>query len=315
MWRFLFSVCALFLPLVAAQSLNQTGCGNTKGCLFKPIGCDPATDCTVGVVFTVTSDNWLDIEMTAQQLEPAVDMQFIAIGFSRDAHMGDDAVTECVISTNAGVGAAEPQVYLSYNKAEKANTRLELSDEERKVLIKNIAGSVANGRINCRFSQQIVATQVKENIWALNEDYYILAATGAAQPNGINAHDTNSQSHFFPALSTAAINPAKVASGAGAASGSEGPSAGGPPAVGPQTGPGFGPKVIPQSPQGPAGSGPPQAQPEPEPEHEPGHDHEHDHEKHSHEHDVNGEATTPLNGSGYVSLASAVLLLCLLVAQ
>lgn len=72
---------------LCASSLNQTGCGGTKGCLFKPTGCDPATDCTVGVVFTVTEEKWLDIEMTATAIEPTVDMQYIAIGFSRDAHM------------------------------------------------------------------------------------------------------------------------------------------------------------------------------------------------------------------------------------
>lgn len=99
----------------------------------------------MAVVFSVTSDNWLDVEMSAQELQPHVDMQFIAVGFSRDSHMvpkvhdwslcvfqfffqGDDAVTECVLSNNPGVGASEPQVYLSYNKPEKFNTRLDLSD-------------------------------------------------------------------------------------------------------------------------------------------------------------------------------------------
>lgn len=306
MQGFLLCVSTLLLPLVAAQTINSTGCGATKGCLFKPTGCDPATDCTVAVVFSVTSDNWLDVEMSAQEIQPHVDMQFIAVGFSRDSHMGDDAVTECVLSNNPGVGASEPQVYLSYNKPEKFNTRLDLSDEERKELIKNVVGSSVNGRLNCRFSQQIVATVGKQEIWPLNEDYFILAATGPAQPTGVLAHDTNSQSQFFPALSTAAINPAKVATGGGASV------AVGPPAIGPQTGPGFGPQTINQGPQGSAGSGPPQARPEPEPEPEHGHDHDHDHDEHNHEHD---EAKTSLNG-GYISLASTVLILiCLFIAQ
>lgn len=119
---------------------------------------------------------------------------------------------------------------------------------------------------------------------------------------GVLAHDTNSQSQFFPALSTAAINPAKVATDGGASA------AVGPPAIGPQTGPGFGPQTINQGPQGSAGSGPPQARPEPEPEPE----HGHDHDEHNHEHD---EAKTSLNG-GYISLASTVLILiCLFIAQ
>uniref|UniRef100_A0A915EHE5 Uncharacterized protein n=1 Tax=Ditylenchus dipsaci TaxID=166011 RepID=A0A915EHE5_9BILA len=70
--------------------MNRSGCGETKGCLFKPAGCDPQLDCTLGIVFYVTEPNQLRIQMVAQSLFASTTVPYLAVGFSKDALMGDD---------------------------------------------------------------------------------------------------------------------------------------------------------------------------------------------------------------------------------
>lgn len=65
----------------------REGCGTTKACLFKPAGCDPNLDCTIGLIFFVTGPNKLRVEMVATSLIPAVQQQYIAIAFSNDSIM------------------------------------------------------------------------------------------------------------------------------------------------------------------------------------------------------------------------------------
>jgi hypothetical protein len=31
-----------------AVQMSRQGCGQSKGCLFRPVGCDPMVDCTLG---------------------------------------------------------------------------------------------------------------------------------------------------------------------------------------------------------------------------------------------------------------------------
>lgn len=48
----LFYMCTVFLLLTTfaiALEIDRKECGETKGCLFKPAGCDPQLDCTIGI--------------------------------------------------------------------------------------------------------------------------------------------------------------------------------------------------------------------------------------------------------------------------
>lgn len=67
--------------------MDRLGCGETKGCLFKPAGCDPSLDCTIALIFFVDGPNSLRIEMMAQSLIPPPPLQYIAIAFSNDEAM------------------------------------------------------------------------------------------------------------------------------------------------------------------------------------------------------------------------------------
>ncbi|KJH49281.1 hypothetical protein DICVIV_04603 [Dictyocaulus viviparus] len=190
---------------------RRDGCGKTKACLFKPLGCDPNLDCTIGLVFFVVGPNKLRVEMVATSLIPTVQQQYIAIGFSDDPLMGEDMVTECVMSDMGQFAGWEPEVFVSYNHG-KANDRIFLNEEEHRTLFSNISSQVIDGRLVCHFTRQIIPKIDNKNglVGSLDKDFYVMAATGSAQPDEVNAHDMNHGSHFYPIVSSARINPSQV---------------------------------------------------------------------------------------------------------
>ncbi|PIO70655.1 hypothetical protein TELCIR_07483 [Teladorsagia circumcincta] len=153
------------------SAANREGCGTTKACLFKPSGCDPNLDCTLGLIFFVVGPNQLRVEMVGTSLIPAVPQQYIAIAFSNDAIM-----------------------------------------DEHRQFITNVSSQVIDGRLVCHFTQQIVPQIDRHDglLWSLDKPYYIMGATGSAQPDEVNAHDTNRGSHFYPIVSSARINPSQI---------------------------------------------------------------------------------------------------------
>jgi hypothetical protein len=191
--------------------MNRDGCGEVKGCLFKPAGCDPMRDCTIGIIFYVSGQNLLTIQVVATIQLPPPPLQYIAIGFSRDSSMGDDMVSECVLSPTGDEFALEPEVFVSYNIG-KSNDRILLNATEQASLIRNIQGESVNGRVSCQWSQEIIPQQPSKGgrLWNLNHKYYIMGATGSAQPAGINSHDTAMASHFYPIVSARPINPSVI---------------------------------------------------------------------------------------------------------
>ncbi|KAK6053777.1 hypothetical protein COOONC_08718 [Cooperia oncophora] len=124
---------------------------------------------------------------------------------------GDDFVTECVLSDMGQFAGWEPEIFISYNHG-KANDRVYLNDDEHKQLISNVSSQVVDGRLVCHFTQQIVPQIDRRNglLWSLDKPFYIMGATGSAQPDEVNAHDTNRGSHFYPIVSSARINPAAI---------------------------------------------------------------------------------------------------------
>uniref|UniRef100_A0A0N4Z7U5 DOMON domain-containing protein n=1 Tax=Parastrongyloides trichosuri TaxID=131310 RepID=A0A0N4Z7U5_PARTI len=200
-----------FITADSAVKLSRDGCGETKACLFKPPGCDPNLDCTMGAMFTVVGPNQLKVQLVAQSLIPTPPLQYIAIGFSKDATMGDDYVNECILNTAGNLGESAPEVFTSYNKG-KSNDRTYLNETEHNILFNDIKGEIVNGRLTCEFTQQIIPqiSSKGNRILPLNEKYYILIATGSAQPDEVNVHDTSLSSHFFPIVSARPINPSLI---------------------------------------------------------------------------------------------------------
>jgi hypothetical protein len=210
--RILLLLTATLLPLcaVAKIDMNRDGCGETKGCLFKPAGCIPSLDCTIGIIFFVSGPNRLTVQLVATSLLPAPPLQYIAVGFSHDAEMGDDYVMECVLSPTASeFGVVE--VFSSYNRG-KLNDRTYLNSTEQLILFDGVEGEVVDNRLTCQFVQQIVPQMSSKSgrLWNLNHKYFIIGATGSAQPDEVNAHDTSLGSHFYPIVSARPINPSVI---------------------------------------------------------------------------------------------------------
>uniref|UniRef100_A0A0N5ARN7 DOMON domain-containing protein n=1 Tax=Syphacia muris TaxID=451379 RepID=A0A0N5ARN7_9BILA len=202
-----------YLNAIYSFNIDSEGCGSTKSCLIKPTGCKPDQDCTLFVKFDVDGKNLLHIQMAALTIIPLVPLQYIAVGFSNDKLMGDDMVIECVVSTDSQYGYFEPEVYTSYNY-KASNDRTYLSEWDRQIYFRNISGGVVDEIVHCEFWVQIIPQIVNSSnrTWNLNKEYYILAATGTAQPDELNAHDTSAGSYFYPIVSDVQINPAKTGS-------------------------------------------------------------------------------------------------------
>jgi len=154
----------------------------------------------------VDEPGWLRIEMTALAIHPLT-IQYIAVGFSNDRKMGDDAVSECILSDRLGV--VEAEVFVSHNVG-TSNSRIDLTTDQHNKLIKDVGGDVIDGRLICRFSQRIMPLIEHRQIWPLNNAYYLLAATGKAQPDEVNVHDTNVHSHYYPIVSNDKIDPSSL---------------------------------------------------------------------------------------------------------
>ncbi|CAK5085422.1 unnamed protein product [Meloidogyne enterolobii] len=209
---FLFTLF-LFLRLnfnVVGMDLDRNGCGKTKGCLFRPNGCNPMLDCAIAIVFTISGKNQLYIQMAAQSIYPPPPLQYIAIGFSHDKLMGNDFVSECVLNTDGSL-FNDVEVYASYNLEKSRNDRTLLNSTEHSLLYGNVEGKMEDGRLYCSFTQAIrpqfsLSSSRSNLIWNLDKPFWIMGATGGAQPDEINSHDTARGSHFYPILSSKVID-------------------------------------------------------------------------------------------------------------
>uniref|UniRef100_A0A915M8D3 DOMON domain-containing protein n=1 Tax=Meloidogyne javanica TaxID=6303 RepID=A0A915M8D3_MELJA len=174
------------------------------------IGQDPMLDCAIAIVFTISGKNQLYIQMAAQSIYPPPPLQYIAIGFSHDKLMGDDFVSECVLNTDGSL-FNDVEVYASYNLEKSKNDRTLLNSTEHSLLYGNIEGKMEDGRLYCSFTQAIrpqfsLSSSRSNLIWNLDKSFWIMGATGGAQPDEINSHDTARGSHFYPILSSKVID-------------------------------------------------------------------------------------------------------------
>ncbi|KAF1756515.1 hypothetical protein GCK72_012968 [Caenorhabditis remanei] len=146
--------------------------------------------------------------LVAATIIPPVQQQYVAVAFSHDKAMGNDSVSECVISDIGEFVGYEPEVYVSFNKG-KSNDRVFLNDDEHDTQFSDLAGEVVDTRLVCEFTQQIMPQIDNKNglIWNLNTPFYVMAATGSAQPDEVNAHELNRDSHSFPITSEETFNP------------------------------------------------------------------------------------------------------------
>ncbi|XP_071117483.1 putative ferric-chelate reductase 1 [Haliotis cracherodii] len=145
------------------------GCGRTRGCFH---------DCQRGrctyIVTWVEAGDVITFDM--KKIEPASSERWMAIAFSEDRLMGDDAVIECVID------AGFVRVYSSYND-DKINIRM----EDKTAGLSNAAGSYVNGVLECSFDR-VKRDDFYPHLKDLNNDYYLMFADGDAISGSIFPH-------------------------------------------------------------------------------------------------------------------------------
>ncbi|KAK7508306.1 hypothetical protein BaRGS_00000545, partial [Batillaria attramentaria] len=142
--------------------LKDPQCSRTKGCIHD---CDNGP-CSYMITWRDTGDDLL-MTMTFRLPGSGGD-HWIAIGFSKDMHMGDDSVTECISK------GGEVFVKQSFNDG-LSNFYL----EDKQAGIKGMRGSVTDGVMRCEFTRQKKYPD-DPKVFDLNMDFYLLVATGEA---------------------------------------------------------------------------------------------------------------------------------------
>ncbi|KAI6203744.1 hypothetical protein M3Y94_00591800 [Aphelenchoides besseyi] len=144
--RFVGFAIFVLLSVQADQSLfDDSTCGSGKKCEKAPKGCDSAENCNAMISYAPVDDQKVEFELWA----PISDgINYLALGFSRDKSMGDDAVTYCydLGSDDRGIGMG-----VTEGKRFKATENSTMVDDT--VKLEEIR--VEDGQFYCKFTQKI----------------------------------------------------------------------------------------------------------------------------------------------------------------
>ncbi|KAK0394774.1 hypothetical protein QR680_000926 [Steinernema hermaphroditum] len=189
---------SFILPFTLAQ-FSTSGCGDTKGCVLSPQGCQ-ASSCLRAFTYSRVNSTVLEMELMART--PYATDGFVAVGFSRDTFMGDDTVTQCA-SFNGG----PYQGSLSYNPG-KSNVRLEAPQYIQDEILQTVEARYENGKVYCRLRQQLrpSGNLPPNQVQSLDSSFYILMATGRTANNALEPHNFNRNSDEFPFSTAQPIN-------------------------------------------------------------------------------------------------------------
>jgi hypothetical protein len=146
--------------------VTTEGCGNTKGCVHYPAACS-SPNCDAILTWRKTEQNYIDFELMATT------DGWVAVGFSLDTLMTDDSVIHCLVGNTVG---------LSFNPGQY-NTVI---NGWSSTVLKNTSISYIQGQLHCRFQRSIQASG--SQIFALNNNYYLLLGLGPLQNGAITKH-------------------------------------------------------------------------------------------------------------------------------
>ncbi|CAG0921481.1 unnamed protein product [Notodromas monacha] len=167
-------------PAVSGLSdLNDTaiydGCGLSKGCFGSPEGCTEKRKCDKVVTYSTTSDGEAyRFELQGGVAELQNGDAYIAVGFSDDGDMGDDAVVACFTHDDI----VKPM--RAYNLPNQKTNRMATEEQQRGIT--NFFGSVRDTTISCSFDLEPEFTLSHGNyssVYNLGaKRYHLLLATG-----------------------------------------------------------------------------------------------------------------------------------------
>uniref|UniRef100_A0A0N4ZC56 Cytochrome b561 domain-containing protein n=1 Tax=Parastrongyloides trichosuri TaxID=131310 RepID=A0A0N4ZC56_PARTI len=198
-----FILSELFILSKCQSSFfNTSECGTTKGCLFSPANCNPNTNCVYFFSY-YEQNNRLIMEIGGNVT--STNNAYIAVGFSSDTSMGNDAVTECS-SFNGAPFAGR----LSYNPG-KSNRVVDVSLDANNVnMLQTIQASLVNGILYCKLSQSLTppASFANSNEILQNniQNYFIFLVSGTTNGNNLRIHSLDSSSQLFPYTSPQSVD-------------------------------------------------------------------------------------------------------------
>lgn len=198
-------LCFFAVQCFAISLINVDDCGKTKGCFFNPGNCNPSKNCSVAVTYSVENEEVV-FEFSAPiriQVDPSQG-QYIALGFSYDREMGDDAVTYCIFSKD---DATKTAAGVSYNKKDEKLDE-PINDTPTRGIVTLTESGMVNSTFICRLKQKIQPNFKDTRVRALNNPYYLLMVTGTADlsTNSLTVHTTDHNSRWFPAISKDQVN-------------------------------------------------------------------------------------------------------------
>uniref|UniRef100_A0A915N8N4 DOMON domain-containing protein n=1 Tax=Meloidogyne javanica TaxID=6303 RepID=A0A915N8N4_MELJA len=160
------------------SQFDSSGCGLTKGCLFKPPNCNPYNDCSYALSY-ISDDERVYFELLAQVAGES--NVWAAVGFSVDGLMGGDTVTDC-----SSLEGRDYKARLSYNPG-KSNRKAPLAYGLESKILHTHHAKVADGIIYCRFSQLIQPPESVQPqfVRPLNAPIFILLASGVTRGKAI----------------------------------------------------------------------------------------------------------------------------------
>ncbi|KAL3125125.1 hypothetical protein niasHT_001202 [Heterodera trifolii] len=199
-----------FLPVIDGMQFDVAQCGHSKRCEFG--GCAPgkaqnAASCAY--LFSMEPEGPDSVQMEIYTRRNAPDVKYVAVAFSDDTQMGDDAVTYCVLTGNGRVEAR-----LSVNPANTKNNVPAPAGAENGFL-ELLEGKADDNGIYCKFRQHSNNGPGKNLARPnLHKPYYLFLAKGPAEEaHTIGIHSLDSDDHAaFPHISARPIVPLDASS-------------------------------------------------------------------------------------------------------
>jgi len=170
-----------FSLVQAADLFNSNGCGVEKLCERRPGNCQNSTDCNLLFSSRPLNDNQIEFELWAPgKLQGGEELNYLAVGFSKDTKMGDDAVTFCYKLPNgeSGIGTGKT-IGKSFTPSTEQNSDL--------VELKEVRGE--DNQFYCKFVQTVNKGSDDLLKPDLSQGYHILIVRGTTADGKIlNIH-------------------------------------------------------------------------------------------------------------------------------
>ncbi|KIH47342.1 hypothetical protein ANCDUO_22600, partial [Ancylostoma duodenale] len=188
---------------LVAGHFEQSTCDKQKKCIFSPVVCEKRNDCNLIFSYSPHEDGWVDMEMFSTNDVPS--NSYMAVGFSEDDSMGDDAVTQCVF-----LAGGEPTAHFSFNVG-KSNVppsdEIDKAAEEEN--LKLVHAHKGEDGMYCHWRQKNTNGESKFAP-VLDKDHHIFLARGKARDGrSLDIHGLDPTSVNYPYITDKKLNMMK----------------------------------------------------------------------------------------------------------